>query len=99
MFSYDDVNYFSDEDNDTIADEEEIQKEKNYQNKIDIINQFKVDIAYEPEFIGIKNICSQEILDLIEDFSCSFWVKANIDRTMRAKNAIDKAKATSVKGL
>ena len=37
--------------------------------------------------------------DLIEDFSCYFWVKANIDRTMRAKNAIDKAKATSVKGL
>lgn len=66
MFSYDDANYFSDEDNDSIADEEEIQKEKNYQNKIDIINQFKIDIAYEPEFIGIKNICSQEILDLIE---------------------------------
>lgn len=39
-----------------------------YLEKISIINYYKNLLSYEPEFIGIKNISSGEILKIIETY-------------------------------
>ena len=39
-----------------------------YLEKITIINYYKNLLSYEPEFISIKNICSGQILKLIETY-------------------------------
>tara|TARA_B100000886_G_scaffold332731_1_gene285791 strand:- start:648 stop:1010 length:363 start_codon:yes stop_codon:yes gene_type:complete len=70
-------NNFSDDENDSIIDCPEIDYEKEYQNKIKLIMQFKIDISFEPEFIGIKNICSQQILDYIENTYISVKIPRN----------------------
>lgn len=67
MYFNDELNNFSDDENDSVIDNSEINYEHQYEYKIKLIMQFKTDISFEPEFIGIKNICSQEILDYIEN--------------------------------
>lgn len=65
--------YNEDNDYDTEDDNEynelsvDIICELNYDKKIEIINFYKEKLLKEPEFIGIKNICSGKILNFIEN--------------------------------
>ena len=45
----------------------EIISEFNYDKKIKIISFYKDKLNQEPEFIGIRNICSGKILNIIEE--------------------------------
>lgn len=59
--------YLSDDEIEDSTKNEEIEIENEYCRKIDILLNFKNDISMEPEFIGIKNINCQIILDIIEN--------------------------------
>lgn len=63
----DDNEYFSDHEHELLYDNTSIYDEDLYQFKINEILKFKSLIYHEPEFIGIYNISSQKILDIIED--------------------------------
>ena len=79
MNFYNENNYSSDDDEEN---EEliEIQIEKEYNKKIKIIQEFKDFIILEPEFIGIKNISSYKILNIIENTYYPFYnIKNNIN--------------------
>ena len=67
MFYYSDDNDYSDEDDEEIELSDDIKEELEYDMKINIINKFKSYITYESEFIGIKNISSGKILEIIEN--------------------------------
>lgn len=63
-------NDYSDDENDLNNKDEltsDIIEELNYDNKISIINFYKDKLLKEPEFIGLKNICSGKILNIIEN--------------------------------
>ena len=67
--------YLNDDDNDYDTDDENSKytilekfNDNNYFEKISIINYYKNLLSYEPEFIGIKNISSGEILKIIETY-------------------------------
>jgi len=59
--------YVSDEEVDNSSENWIIYTEDIYQFKIRQIENFKSLIYHEPEFIGIYNISSQEILNIIEN--------------------------------
>ena len=62
--------YDSENDHDQYAElTSDILKEIQYDKKIDIINFYKELLSKEPEFIGIKNICSGKILDLLDNIN------------------------------
>ena len=67
------MNYFEENDYDSSEDNEyneftaDIIAEFNYDKKIEIVSFYKEKLSKEPEFIGIKNICSGKILSFIED--------------------------------
>ena len=65
--------YYPDEENDYDSDNDdnfELNSEYfniiKFDNDIEIINSYKQVLLKEPEFIGIKNICSAEILYIIQ---------------------------------
>ena len=63
-------NDYSDDENDLNNKDEltsDIIEELNYDNKISIINFYKDKLLKDPEFIGLKNICSGKILNIIEN--------------------------------
>ena len=64
---FDENEYDSDEDNEYIEFSPDIIAEFIYDKKIEIISYYKEKLSKEPEFIGIKNICSGKILSFIED--------------------------------
>tara|TARA_B110000037_G_scaffold201163_1_gene242294 strand:- start:1053 stop:1409 length:357 start_codon:yes stop_codon:yes gene_type:complete len=68
---YSDENDYSDDDEEHEEYPDDIKEEIEYDNKIKIINIFKNYIKYEPEFIGIKNISSSKILNIIENTNSS----------------------------
>ena len=57
----------SDADNEYIEHNTDIITEFNYDKNIEIVSFYKEKLSKEPEFIGIKNICSGKILSFIED--------------------------------
>jgi len=67
------MNYFEENDYDSSEDNEyneftaDIIAEFNYDKKIEIVSFYKEKLSKEPEFIGIKNICSGKIILFIED--------------------------------
>ena len=64
---FDENDYESDEDNHLYIEfSADIVAEFKYDKKIEIINYYKEKLSKEPEFIGIKNICSGKILSCIE---------------------------------
>lgn len=67
MHYYSDENDYSDDNEDYDEYPDFIKEEIEYNNKINIINIFKNYIKNEPEFIGIKNISSSKILNIIEN--------------------------------
>lgn len=67
MFYYSDDNDYSDEDDYYIELPNDIKEEIEYDLKMNIINRFKSYIKDEPQFIGINNICSAKILNIIEN--------------------------------
>ena len=67
MFYYSDDNDISDEDDEYIEYPDDIKEELEYDLKINIINRFKSYIKHEAEFVGIKNISSGKILEIIEN--------------------------------
>lgn len=62
---YDENDYDTD-DEDYYEFSPEILRENEEDRKISIINFYKEKLYHEPEFIGIKNICSAKILHIIE---------------------------------
>ena len=64
---FDENEYDSDEDNEYIEFSLDIIAEFKYDKKIEIVSYYKEKLSKEPEFIGIKNICSGKILSFIED--------------------------------
>lgn len=67
MNYFDENDYDSSEDNEYIEFSADIIAEFKYDKKIEIISFYKEKLSKEPEFIGIKNICSSKILSFIED--------------------------------
>ena len=63
---YNNEDFYSDEETDYTPDNDIVYHEDIYQFKIKQIENFKNLIYLEPEFVGIYNISSQEILNLIE---------------------------------
>ena len=69
------MNYFDENDYDSSEDIEyneftiDIIKEFNHDKKTEIVNFYKEKLSKEPEFIGIKNICTGKILSFIENTS------------------------------
>jgi len=67
------MNYFEENDYDSSEDNEyneftaDIIAEFNYDKKIEIVSYYKEKLSKEPEFIGIKNICTGKIISFIED--------------------------------
>lgn len=65
--------YFDENDYDSFEDYEyneftaDIIAELKYDKKIEIVSFYKEKLSKEPEFIGIKNICTGKILSFIED--------------------------------
>lgn len=59
--------YYSEDENNEINLNEFLLEENEYQKIMNIISIFKNTINLEPEFYGIKNICAQEILNIIEN--------------------------------
>jgi hypothetical protein len=60
--------YWSDEDQDYLIEEDpEILADMLYEKNIQIISFYKEQLMKEPEFIGIKNMCSGKILDIIQN--------------------------------
>lgn len=59
--------YDSDEYDEYSEFSEDIIEEFNYDKKIEIVNFYKEKLSKEPEFIGLKNICSGKILSFIEN--------------------------------
>lgn len=64
---FDENEYDSDEDNEYIEFSPDIIAEFKYDKKIEIVSYYKEKLSKEPEFIGIKNICSVKLLSFIED--------------------------------
>ena len=66
---FDENDYDSDENNNNEYNElsSDVIKELNFDKKIEIVSFYKEQLYKEPEFIGIKNICSGKILSFIED--------------------------------
>ena len=64
---FDENDYDSDNDNEYIEFTADIIEEFNYDKKIKIVSFYKEKLSKEPEFIGIKNVCSGKILSFIED--------------------------------
>lgn len=64
---FDENEYDSDENNEYIEFSLDIIAEFKYDKKIEIVSYYKEKLSKEPEFIGIKNICSGKILSFIED--------------------------------
>ena len=64
---FDENDYNSSEDNEYNEFTANIIAEFNYDKKIEIVSHYKEILSKEPEFIGIKNICSGKILSFIED--------------------------------
>ena len=64
---FDENDYDSSEDNEYNDFTADIIAEFNYDKKIEIVSFYKEKLRKEPEFIGIKNICSGKILSFIED--------------------------------
>jgi hypothetical protein len=80
MNFYNENNYSSSDDDEENEELTEIQNEKEYDKKIKIIQEFKDFIILEPEFIGIKNISSYKILNIIENTYYPFYnIKNNIN--------------------
>ena len=81
---YSDENDYSDDDEEYEEYPDDIKEEIEYNNKINIINIFKNYIKHEPEFIGIKNISSSKILNIIENTK-----NININHIRLSNNQID----------
>lgn len=67
IYLNDDNDYDTDDENSKYTILEKF-NDNNYFEKISIINYYKNLLSYEPEFIGIKNISSGEILKIIETY-------------------------------
>ena len=67
IYLNDDNDYDTDDDNSKYTVLEKI-NDNDYFEKISIINYYKDLLSCEPEFIGIKNISSGEILKIIETY-------------------------------
>ena len=64
---FDENEYDDDENNEYIEFSPDIIAEFKYDKKIEIVSYYKEKLSKEPEFIGIKNICSGKIISFIED--------------------------------
>ena len=64
---FEENNYDSDQHDEYADFSEDIIQEINYDKKIEIVNFYKKKLSNEPEFIGIKNICSGNILLFMEE--------------------------------
>jgi len=67
IYLNDDNDYDTDDENSKYTILEKF-NDNEYNEKISIINYYKDLLSYEPEFIGIKNISSGEILKIIETY-------------------------------
>ena len=63
---YSEENDLSDDEDDYCEFPDDILKEFEYDKKIQIISTFKNYIKHSPEFIGIKNMSSSKLLNIIE---------------------------------
>lgn len=64
---FEENDYDSNEENEYTELSADIIYESNYDKKIEIVNFYKDKLYQEPEFIGIKNISSCKLLNLIEN--------------------------------
>lgn len=65
MYHAEDENDYDSDDNDLTSHETENNDEIQYFKNVNIITYYKEILFKEPEFIGIKNICSAKILNII----------------------------------
>ena len=67
IYLNDDNDYDTDDENTKYTILEKL-NDYEYIEKISIVNYYKELLSYEPEFVGIKNISSGEILKIIETY-------------------------------
>lgn len=89
LYDYRHDNDYEDEnDNDNEYGEysDDIIKENLMDYKLSIILKYKEVLCKEPEFIGIKNICCAEILDIIESNSSDTNNRSNTNNEIKLNN-------------
>jgi len=86
---YAEDNEYSDEEEEYGDIPDDVLDDLEYLNKILIINKFKKYIKHEPEFIGIKNICSSKILNIIEYTYYDITEKNDYNLTYNQKMLFD----------